>query len=86
MSSLCAGTIYVAFGTYPEWSLAPARILTALIGAFNRLRDYRIVFAYNGPPIEDLGAHIMLVKWAPQVEILAHPNTKAYVTHGGLKR
>jgi glucuronosyltransferase len=76
----------VAFGTYPEWSLAPARILTALIGAFQQLAAYRIIFAYNGPPIPSLGPHIMLAKWAPQLEILAHPKTKAYITHGGLKR
>jgi glucuronosyltransferase len=80
------GTIYVAFGTYPDWNLAPERILSALIDAFKRLSSYRIIFAYNGPPIPGLGPHIMLTKWAPQLEILAHPMTKAYITHGGLKR
>ncbi|KAL7074204.1 hypothetical protein ACQ4LE_006417 [Meloidogyne hapla] len=80
------GTIYVAFGTYPEWSLAPKRILSALIGAFKRLNKFKIIFTYNGPPIENISKNIFLTKWAPQLEILAHPKTKAYITHGGLKR
>nr|CAD2173349.1 unnamed protein product [Meloidogyne enterolobii] len=80
------GTIYVAFGTYPEWSLAPKRIISALIGAFERLNKFKIIFAYNGPPIKNLNKNILLTKWAPQLEILAHPKTKAYITHGGLKR
>nr|CAD2184904.1 unnamed protein product [Meloidogyne enterolobii] len=67
------GTIYVAFGTYPEWSLAPKRIISALIGAFERLNKFKIIFAYNGPPIKNLN------------KIFSHPKTKAYITHGGLK-
>lgn len=85
---LSEGTIYAAFGTYPDWNLAPARVISALFGAFRRLSSYRIIFAYNGPPVPELARqrHIMLAKWTPQIEILAHPSTKAYITHGGLKR
>ncbi|KAF7636498.1 UDP-glucuronosyltransferase, partial [Meloidogyne graminicola] len=80
------GIIYAAFGTYPEWSLAPKRILSSLIGAFQKLSNkYKIIFTYNGPPIENIGKNIMLAKWAPQLEILAHPKTKVFITHGGLK-
>lgn len=79
------GTIYIAFGTYPDWNYAPKRIIDALFGAFQRLTEYRIIFVYNGDTPMKLGQHIRLIKWAPQLELLAHPKTLAFITHGGMK-
>lgn len=33
-----------------------------------------------------MGDHILITKWAPQNDILAHNKTMIFVTHGGLKR
>uniref|UniRef100_A0A914HX86 glucuronosyltransferase n=1 Tax=Globodera rostochiensis TaxID=31243 RepID=A0A914HX86_GLORO len=82
------GTILVAFGSYPDWELAPARILNGIFGALNALSDYRIIFAYDGPPTIGalkMGTHIKLFPWVPQMEILANPKTLLFITHGGLK-
>ncbi|KAI1716741.1 UDP-glucoronosyl and UDP-glucosyl transferase domain-containing protein [Ditylenchus destructor] len=79
-----AGTIYVAFGSYAQWAHAPRRMINAFVTALNRLDRYRVIFSYNGDPIQ-VGDHVKLVKWAPQSAILAHPRTKLFLTHGGLK-
>lgn len=79
------GTIFLAFGTHVDWSDAPARVIDAMFGALNRLNAYRIIFVYNGPMPRVLGTNVMLTKWAPQKEILAHPRTKAFISHGGNK-
>lgn len=84
---LSLGTIYIAFGTYVPWSQAPVRVRNDFLEALNELPDYRIVFSYNGPcPNFTLDGHIKLTKWAPQLDLLAHPKTKVFLTHGGLKR
>ena len=80
------GTIYIAFGTYPDWKYAPKRIIDALFGAFERLTEYRIIFVYNGDIPMEHGKHIRLIKWAPQLELLAHHKTLVFITHGGMKR
>ncbi|KAL7076998.1 hypothetical protein ACQ4LE_003748 [Meloidogyne hapla] len=79
------GTIYAAFGTNVDWSRAPKYVYEALLKAFNRFKDYRIIFVYNGPELPELGKHILLTKWAPQLEILAHHKTKVFISHGGNK-
>ncbi|KAI1707068.1 UDP-glucoronosyl and UDP-glucosyl transferase domain-containing protein [Ditylenchus destructor] len=79
-----AGTIYVAFGSYAQWAHAPRRMIDAFVTALNRLDRYRIIFSYNGNPIQ-VKDHVKLVRWAPQSAILSHPRTKLFLTHGGLK-
>ncbi|KAI1708562.1 UDP-glucoronosyl and UDP-glucosyl transferase domain-containing protein [Ditylenchus destructor] len=79
------GTIYIAFGTFVDWELSPKHIREAFLAAVNELTDYRIVFSYKGPKPDGLGKHIKITSWAPQLEILAHPRTKVFLTHSGLK-
>ncbi|KAI1708563.1 UDP-glucoronosyl and UDP-glucosyl transferase domain-containing protein [Ditylenchus destructor] len=79
------GTIYIAFGTVVDWEQAPKHIREIFLSAINEFTDYRIVFSYKGPKPDGLGKHIKITSWAPQLEILAHPKTKVFLTHSGLK-
>jgi glucuronosyltransferase len=81
------GTIYIAFGTYANWTAAPDRVLKAFGYTFARLSDYRIIFSFNGDPqrLPRL-EHVKLIEWAPQTTILSHPKTVLFFSHGGLKR
>lgn len=49
--------------------------------------DYQILLSYNGQPekIPKL-PNLKLIKWAPQSAILQHPQTRLFISHGGLKR
>jgi glucuronosyltransferase len=78
------GTVYIAFGTTVFWEYAPYRVLDAFFNAIENLKEYRVIFSYNGSPV-NVSSHVRLLKWAPQFDILSHPKTKVYVTHGGLK-
>uniref|UniRef100_A0A183DGT3 glucuronosyltransferase n=1 Tax=Gongylonema pulchrum TaxID=637853 RepID=A0A183DGT3_9BILA len=80
------GTILLAFGTILDWKEAPAERREAFAIALNKLPDYRIIWACRRCPAMNLGRHIRLLDWVPQQEILSHPRTKLFITHGGLKR
>lgn len=79
------GTIVLAFGTVLNWQKAPKEKLDAFVDAMNSLKQYRIIWAYNGPK-KNVAKHIFMTKWIPQRELLSHPKTVLFITHGGLKR
>ncbi|KAK0405158.1 hypothetical protein QR680_017832 [Steinernema hermaphroditum] len=80
------GTILIAFGTNVVWEYAPQAVLDSFFETMRNLTDYRIVFAFNGKTMpQDLPGHIRVVRWCPQPELLAHPKTRLFVSHGGAK-
>uniref|UniRef100_A0A183D5S3 glucuronosyltransferase n=1 Tax=Gongylonema pulchrum TaxID=637853 RepID=A0A183D5S3_9BILA len=79
------GTILLAFGTILNWKEAPAEQREAFAEALNKLPDYRIIWACRQCPAMNLGSHVRLLDWIPQQELLNHPRTKLFITHGGLK-
>lgn len=79
------GTILLAFGTLLDWKEAPTERREAFAKALNQLQDYRIIWACRNCPKMKTGEHIRISSWAPQQELLNHPRTKLFITHGGLK-
>lgn len=51
--------------------------------SFRHLKQ-RIVWKYEDDPLVDVPANIFIKKWMPQYDILAHPNIRLFLSHGGL--
>ncbi|XP_005392859.1 PREDICTED: UDP-glucuronosyltransferase 2B31-like [Chinchilla lanigera] len=43
----------------------------------------KVVWRYDGKKPATLGPNTQMYKWIPQNDLLGHPKTKAFVTHGG---
>ncbi|XP_041857092.1 UDP-glucuronosyltransferase-like [Melanotaenia boesemani] len=43
----------------------------------------RVVWRYTGALSKDVPKNVRVMKWLPQNDLLAHPNAKAFITHGG---
>ncbi|KAG3276526.1 UDP-glucuronosyltransferase 2B31-like, partial [Ictidomys tridecemlineatus] len=43
----------------------------------------KVIWRYDGKKPPTLGPNTRLYKWIPQNDLLGHPKTKAFITHGG---
>ncbi|XP_073696833.1 UDP-glucuronosyltransferase 2A1-like [Garra rufa] len=43
----------------------------------------KVLWRYNGEKPDTLGANTRIYKWIPQNDLLGHPKTRAFITHGG---
>ncbi|XP_053518650.1 UDP-glucuronosyltransferase 2B31-like isoform X3 [Artibeus jamaicensis] len=43
----------------------------------------KVIWRYEGKNPDTLGPNTRLYKWIPQNDLLGHPKTKAFITHGG---
>ncbi|KAM4854657.1 UDP-glucuronosyltransferase 2B10 isoform 1-T1 [Thomomys bottae] len=43
----------------------------------------KVIWKFNGKKPDNLGTNTRLYKWLPQNDLLGHPKTKAFITHGG---
>ena len=55
----------------------------AILKAFSRLKQ-DVLWKFEEDSFPDLPKNVKISKWLPQSDILAHPNLKLFITHGGL--
>ena len=49
---------------------------------FRRMKQ-RVIWKWETGEMNDLPSNVLLSKWLPQNDVLAHPNLKVFITHGG---
>ncbi|XP_055683646.1 UDP-glycosyltransferase UGT5-like [Lutzomyia longipalpis] len=83
-SSSKTGVIYINWGSIIRVSSLSTRHLEALRQALNRL-PMKVIWKWEeGIPFPNKSSKILARNWLPQLEILCHPATKVFLTHGGL--
>lgn len=55
----------------------------AFVKVFSQLKQ-RILWKFEDDSIKNLPNNVLINSWMPQNDILAHPNVKLFITHGGL--
>ncbi|XP_063065279.1 UDP glucuronosyltransferase 5 family, polypeptide E1 [Engraulis encrasicolus] len=74
------GVVVMSLGTLLG-SLEPG-ISEVIAAAFAKLPQ-KVVWRHLGKRPSTLGSNTLVVDWLPQNDLLGHPKTRAFVTHGG---
>nr|CAI5845668.1 unnamed protein product [Callosobruchus analis] len=76
------GVIYFGLGTSVNSRDLSDVKLNTIIDTFREL-PYSIIWKFNQDDLTNIPENVMMVKWAPQQDILRHPNVKLFITQGG---
>ncbi|XP_069165915.1 UDP-glycosyltransferase UGT5 isoform X1 [Procambarus clarkii] len=76
-----AGVVYFSLGSVARGTSVPVKYRDFLIEAFRRLPQ-RVLWKHE-EELENLPDNVMINKWLPQQDILAHHNVKVFISHCG---
>ena len=82
LDSAVNGAVYVSFGSAIRTSRMSTEKITILMDSFKHL-DVPVILKWD-QNLTNVPDNMFVRQWLPQQEILAHPNVKVFVTHGGL--
>jgi hypothetical protein len=80
--SATEGVIYFSMGSNLKGVQFPEEKRNAFIQAFSKLKQ-KVLWKWEVDELPGKPPNVKLSKWAPQQDILAHPNLKLFITHGG---
>jgi glucuronosyltransferase len=77
------GAILFSMGSIIQAVQWPVEKREAFIKAFGKLKQ-KVIWKYENDTLPNKPDNVMISPWIPQRDILAHPNIKLFITHGGL--
>lgn len=77
------GVIYVSWGSIISSQGMPFAKKEEIVEAFKRLPQ-TILWKWQNDSLTATAKNIHVRSWLPQIDILCHPNVKAFMSHGGL--
>jgi len=77
------GVIYFSMGSNVKSKDLPQETRDTLLKTFAKLKQ-RVLWKFEDDEMPGKPANVLIKKWYPQPDILAHPNVKLFITHGGL--
>ncbi|XP_049767195.1 UDP-glycosyltransferase UGT5-like [Schistocerca cancellata] len=77
------GVVYFSMGSNLKSTDMPEEKRAAFLGAFSKIRQ-KVLWKWEDDNLPNISPNVMISKWLPQSDILAHKNVKLFITHGGL--
>lgn len=75
------GVIIFSLGSYLQSSKLPKAKIDVFINVFRKIKQ-RVIWKFEDDSYE-VPLNVLIQKWLPQTDILAHPNVVLFITHGG---
>lgn len=77
------GVIYFSLGAFLQSSNMPKGKMQTILNVFGSLKQ-RVLWKFETDEKPEIPPNVMMQKWMPQSDILAHKNVKLFISHGGL--
>lgn len=77
------GAIYMSLGSFVQSSMMPTEKIKTILKVFGSLKQ-RVLWKFESDDLPELPSNVMVRKWLPQSDILAHSNLLLFISHGGL--
>ena len=77
------GVIFFSLGSNAKSTYLPKHKVNALLSTFSKLKQ-RVIWKWESDFLPGKPDNVMIGKWLPQDDILAHKNVKLFISHGGL--
>lgn len=85
MNSSRRGAILFSLGSNFRSDSMNVKAQNAFVDAFRQLADYHFMWKFESEmSASQLPKNVLIRRWLPQADILAHPNTRLFFTHAGL--
>ncbi|XP_053674154.1 UDP-glycosyltransferase UGT5-like [Anopheles nili] len=78
------GVVYFSVGTNIRSADFPEQLRDAFTGAFGRLSQVLVIWKWENATLPKQSGNVIVGPWMPQQQLLAHPNVRLHITHGGL--
>lgn len=72
-----------SFGSNAKSTFLQKETVKTLFGAFSKIKQ-RVIMTWESEVVDNKPNNVFISKWLPQDNVLAHPNTKAFISHCGL--
>ena len=76
------GVALVSFGSAIKPSMMSEEKMFVFLEAFRKM-ELSVIWKWDSE-VPNLPKNVMISSWVPQQDLLAHPNLKVFVTHGGM--
>ena len=83
LDSAVHGVIYMSLGSNVKSKDLQPEVQQIFMNVFRSL-PYEILWKFESDNISNVPSNVMISKWFPQSDLLAHPNVKLFITQGGL--
>lgn len=77
------GVIYFSLGSFMQASAMPKDKINTFLKTFGKLKQ-NVLWKFEDKTLANVPKNVMIQKWLPQSDVLAHKNVVLFISHGGM--
>lgn len=84
LDNATAGAIFFSLGSNAKSTQLTVETRDAIMRVFAKMSPIKVLWKWENDQLPNKADNVMIGKWMPQSDILAHPNLKVFISHCGL--